>query len=258
MPHRSPLGLRWLKAGLLSLACCCAAPWALAADNNATPPSAAPPAYKLTTGLYNSQGGDAPKAQALDVNLRHSSDIGNVWLAHYAPPQQEQAQTRLGWDRSYSVSALRIAPSLQLATGGAWNSSLSVETGDTWYAGVGLGRTNLRDSFSLNFDPNDSLTLSGGYRWHESESLGFMLVRDNRLHTDQQHLHLIYRTPLPQGHRLTVDVLFKTGLVDDQPIARTGLALTYDWPRYFVRVAYDPQVNFTAQNMLRLVLGTRF
>jgi hypothetical protein len=214
--------------------------------------------YKLTTGFYQYSGADEQNGQAVDINLRHSGAAGNVWIGHYVSWAHELTQDRIGWDRSFPVGAVRLMPSLQLATPGAWNGSVGIETGEDWFTGAGLGRTNQRDSVSLNFDPNDSYSVSGGYRWHESESLSFLLVRDNRLHPDQQHLHLIYRTPLPDGHRLTLDLLLKRGLVENEYIERTGLSIAYDWPRWFVRLSYDPKANFTPQDLWRLAVGTRF
>lgn len=214
--------------------------------------------YKLTTGFYQFSGAGSQNGQAVDINLRHTSAIGNVWVGHYVSWAHELTQDRLGWDRSIPVGMLRIQPSAQLATGGALNGGVGIETGEDWYVGAGLGRTNLRETINLNFDPNDSYSLSGGYRWHESKSLSFLLVRDNRLNPDQQHLHLIYRTPLSDGRRLSIDVLFKRGLVEDEMVERTGLSVTHDWPRWFLRLSYDPKVNFTSQDMLRFAAGTRF
>ena len=37
-----------------------------------------------------------------------------------------------------------------------------------------------------------------------------------------------------------------------------GKKQIYDWPRFFVRLAFDPKVNFTPENMWRLSVGTRF
>lgn len=216
------------------------------------------PAFKLTTGLYQYRGGDPQEGQAVDINLRHSSAAGNVWFGHYVSWAHELTQDRLGWDRTFTAQAVRLQPSVQLATGGAWNGSVGLETGEDWYLGAGLGRTNLREAVNLNFDPNDSYSLSGGYRWSEGPALGLLLVRDNRLHPDQQHLHLVYRTPLPAAHRLTFDLLLKSGLVEDEHIERAGLSLAYDWPRWFMRLSYDPRVNFTPQDMWRLSAGTRF
>lgn len=218
----------------------------------------APSPFKLTLGRYQSSAEGQPSSFSTDVNLRHSSDLGNVWYGHYVAPAEQLTQDRLGWDRSFSHGAVRLLPSVQVATGGAWNGSVNVETGTRWYAGAGLGRTNLRPTVNLNFDPNDAWSLSGGYRWTEGAALGLVYVRDNRENPDQQHLHLVWRTALAEAHRLTVDLLHKRGLVEGEPISRTGLSVAYDWPRWFVRLSYDPKVNFTPQDMWRLAGGTRF
>lgn len=217
--------------------------------------------FKLTTGLYQLSGGGAPVAKGLDVNLRYAHSGGDLWLGVFRSPDLALSQTRAGWDNTYTLPigpGVRLSPSLQAASGGFWGGSVNVEMGDTWFAGIGLGRTNLRNYVNLNFDPNDAWMLSGGYRWEGSRSLVLQVVRDNRQNPDEQHVHLVYRTPLPEGERLTLDGLYKKGLVAGAPIARAGLSVTYDWPRYFARVAYDPKVNFTPQNMWRLSLGTRF
>ena len=220
--------------------------------------AAKPISYKFTAGHYQLSGGGLPAASGLDLNLRATGRFGNAWLGWYGSPSQDVKQVRAGWDSSYKLGFVRFMPSLQIASGGFVGGSVSVETGDTWFAGVGAGRTNLRNYANLNFDPNDAWMLSGGYRWADNRSLALQVVRDNRLNPDQQNVHLVYRTPLNGSDRLTLDVLQKKGLVGGLPISRFGLSLGYDWPSYFVRVAWDPQVNFTAQDMLRLSVGTRF
>ncbi|MEK9953719.1 MAG: hypothetical protein VW687_16415, partial [Curvibacter sp.] len=35
--------------------------------------------FKLTLGLYQAGGGELPAGTASDLNLRHSSGLGNVW-----------------------------------------------------------------------------------------------------------------------------------------------------------------------------------
>jgi hypothetical protein len=233
---------------------------AVAADAPAGQGKDAPPvAYKFTTGLYQLSGGDLSAGPALDVNLRASGGFGNVWLGWFRSPVLEVTQTRAGWDNTFKVGpAVRFMPSLQVASGGFWGGSAYLEAGNSWFAGAGLGRTNLRNYANLNFDPNDAWTLAGGYRWGDNDSLTLQVVRDNRLNPDQQHIHLVYRTPVAGDHRLTLDLLSKRGLVDGVPIRRIGLSVAYDWPRYFVRVAWDPKVNFTPQDMLRLSVVTRF
>jgi hypothetical protein len=222
---------------------------------------AEPVSYKLTTGVYQLSGGGLPAGPGLDVNLRTSGGFvgtGNAWVGLYRSPVQAVKQYRAGWDNTFKLGPVRLMPSLQIASGGFVGGSAYLEAGSSWFAGVGLGRTNLRPYANLNFDPNDSYTLAGGYRWNERQSLTLQLVRDNRLNPDQQNLHLIYRTPIDGDNRLTLDLLNKKGLVASLPIRKFGLSVGYDWPRFFVRVAYDPLVNFSTQDMLRLSVGTRF
>jgi len=215
-------------------------------------------AYKFTAGNYQLSGGGLPAASGLDINLRATGSFGNAWLGWYGLPSQNVKQARAGWDSTYKLDLVRLTPSLQIASGGFVGGSVSVETGETWFVGAGAGRTNLRNYANLNFDPNDAWMLSGGYRSADNQSLALQVVRDNRLNPDQQNMHLVYRTPINGSDRLTLDLLQKKGLVGGAPISRTGLSVGYDWPRYFVRVTWDPQANFTVQDMLRLSAGTRF
>ena len=215
--------------------------------------------YKFTTGYYSSTGGGLPHDQGVDVNLRRTASHGNTWLAWYRSPVQEVSQPRMGWDNSFDVTTnWRLQPSLQAASGGFVGGSVFAETGKNWVAGAGFGRTNLRPYVNLNFDPNDAWMAAAGYRWNSQQSLMLQVVRDNRNNPDQQNVHLVYRLPRADGQRVVIDVLRKSGTVDDQFIRKSGLGIAYDWPAVFVRVAYDPYVNFTPQNMWRVSVGTRF
>lgn len=230
----------------------------LAAASVSAADAEADPSFKFTTGLYLSSGGGMPSGQGLDLNLRHSSDLGNIWIGSFRAPALDVTQLRAGWDRTFKLGPVRLQPSLQTASGGFWGGSLYLETGETWFAGVGIGRTNLRPYVNLNFDPNDAFTLAAGRRWSDNRSLSLLLVGDNRQNPDQRHLHLSYRQPLPDGERLTLDLLAKRGDVDGSTIRRLGLTVGYDWRRHFVRVAWDPKANFSPQDMLRLSAGVRF
>jgi hypothetical protein len=243
----------------LIIACACSVQLAWAGD----------PSFKLTAGSYGINGGGQTAARGLDVNLRNTSKLGNLWVGWYVQPAvnndetTRQKQWRTGWDNTFNTGRVRVQPTLQAASGGFWGASFGVETGDTWYVGAGLGRTNLRPYVNLNFDPNDALMASGGYRWSAHQSLGFQWVRDNRLNPDQRHFHAIYRQGLSEHERVTFDVLSKAGSVTDsmgnvQKISKLGLSATYDWHEKFVRLSYDPNANFGVQNMWRFSLGTRF
>jgi hypothetical protein len=232
-----------------------------AGDTAAVPPPAGElPAepFKLTTGLYRSTGGGQPASTGLDLNLRYTGAVGDLWLGWFRAPTGAVSQARGGWDRTFTLGPVRVQPSLQWASGGFVGGSLNLETGDSWYVGTGLGRTNLRDYVNLNFDPNDAWMLSAGYRWSDARYAGVQVVRDNRLHPDQQHVHFVLRLPVNGGHAVFLDLLDKRGTTDSGYIHRTGASLTYSWPALFLRLAYDPQVNFTAQNQWRVSAGTRF
>lgn len=217
-----------------------------------------PPAFKLTLGRHHGTA----SGSATDVNLRRAfGDAeagGNAWLGFYDAPGQGERQWRLGADDGIALGAFRLQPAGQVASHRYAAASLGIETGESWFIGAGFGRTNLHQNTNLNFDPNDSYSLSAGLRVDGGASYQLQWVRDNRQNPDQRHLHLVWRTPLPQGQRLTVDLLHKQGLVDDVTIHRWGASLAYDWPRFFVRVAYDPKVNFTPETQWRLSAGTRF
>ena len=209
--------------------------------------------FKLTVGRYDF----SDHTRGVDTNLRYTSALGNMWVGYYRQDDDSVSQWRAGWDRSFG-SALRFSPSVQLASGGFAGGSAQVETGEPWFVAAGLGRTNLRPYVNLNFDPNDSYTLSAGRRDSDGRVAMVLMVRDNREHPDQRHLHLVYRLPLRGGDRVTVDALYKLGLVDDEMIRRWGFTLTYDWPRVFVRIARDPNTNFTHVDAWRVSIGARF
>lgn len=209
--------------------------------------------FKLTAGYYRM----SENGHGVDLNVRYSSDAGNVWLGVFRAPALDAYQWRGGWDRSFG-EAVRVQPSVQVASGGFVGASLNIETGSTWVAGAGLGRTNLRPYYNLNFDPNDAWSLLAGYRGDQGLNVTASYTRDNRQNPDQQHFHLIVRSHVFGGDRLTGDLLYKRGLVDGRRIARAGFTVTYDWPRYFVRMAYDPYSNFSADHVWRLSAGIRF
>jgi hypothetical protein len=211
------------------------------------------PAFKLTVGGHHfSESGNA-----IDVNLRHSSVQGTTWLGYFDSSGLDAHQFRGGWEHSFG-DTIRFLPSIQAASGGFVGGSINLETGNTWFIGAGFGRTNLRPYFNLNYDPNDAWSLSGGYRAAEGVSYAVSYTRDNRENPDQQHFHMVYKTPINDRDRATFDVLFKRGLVNGDTINKVGVTATYDWPRFFVRLAYDPNTNFTPDNVVRVSIGSRF
>lgn len=209
-------------------------------------------AWKLTLGDYR-----YADYSGLDVNLRWRDADTNAWIGYYRD-REFGTQSRAGIDTTFNPGRLvQLQPSLQLASQGFLGGSLNLQLGDAWFALGGIGRTNLKPYFNLNFDPNDAITLGAGHRSADGSSYTLFVVADDRLHTRQRDWHLNARLPLA-GIRATLDVLRKTGLGDSGPVAGWGFSVTSDWPTWFLRLARDPKQNFSAQDAWRFAAGARF
>ena len=249
-----------VAAGLLG----CAAPaWAI--DGRADTvqggePQAAPReeiAYKFTPTYYHTTN----VTPAFDLNLRGNRGAHTAWIGYYQRSNEFQ-QLRLGYDNTMELPFGRLVPSLQYATRGFVGGSVTAEIGERYFALAGFGRTNLRDYFNLNFDPNDMVLLGAGTRALPNTTLSLFQIRDDRLGTGQRVTHMVTRINSGDKLRWTVDVFYKEGRADSDPasprVHGTGATLTVDYGRYFARVASDPYVNFSNEHMVRVALGMRF
>ena len=211
--------------------------------------------FKFTAGYY-----DFGSFAGKDANLRHRREDTSLWLGWYEDAHFGE-QFRVGWDTSVKPFAplpLFVQPSLQAASHGFVGGSLNLQYGQSWFVLAGIGRTNLRPYMNLNFDPNDAITVSTGYQPEDGPQYAVTFVADDRLGTRQRHLHGTLHWPLPEGQRATFDVLRKTGQGDGGYVRAWGATLTYDFPRWFVRLAYDPKQNFGVYDVTRLSAGIRF
>jgi len=157
---------RWLLLLAATAVVSCAAARATAPDpEQATAADTTPAAatverpWKLTLGDYiysNYSGGD--------VNLRWRRNDTDAWVGVYSD-RLFGTQGRVGADTSINLTdSLQLQPSLQLATQGFVGGSLTLQVGGDWFGIAGIGRTNLKPYFNLNFDPNDALTFGVGHR----------------------------------------------------------------------------------------------
>lgn len=121
----------------------------------------------------------------------------------------------------FSLGPVRIGPALQSQAAGVSGAGLSFEAGRNWFAQVGLGRSLQPRLVLSNFSPYEVLSIAGGYRWIDGQSLSLQV----------------------------------TG---GQGAERLGLSVGYDWPRYFVRMTYDSKLRLTSQDNLRFSAGLRF
>jgi hypothetical protein len=100
----------------------------------------------------------------------------------------------------------------------ASGAGLSMEAGRSWFGRMTVGR-------SLD---TDQVSVGGGYRWRDGHAVSLQLSWGR----SQERL----------------------GLSQD----RLGLAVRYDWPRYYLRLGYDPRNGGSTQDMLRFSAGVRF
>ena len=208
--------------------------------------------WKLTIGeyFYSTYRGN-------DFNVRWRRSDTSAWLGVYRDPVFG-TQIRTGADTSVELSkSVQLQPSIQLASQGLVGGSLNLQVGNAWYAILGIGRTNTKPYFNLNFDPNDAITVGAGHRRDDGTTYNLFLVADDRLHTRQRDWHFNIKLPLGDSHA-TFDILRKSGLSDAGYITGWGFSANWDRPRWFLRAVYDPYQNFSVQNVWRLASGIRF
>ncbi len=212
-------------------------------------------AFKFTPSYYVT----THEKDATDLNLRAKHGPHAVWLGYYRR-DSEFEQVRTGYEYTAQMPFGQLVPSLQLATRGFAGGSINAQIGDSIYALLGFGRTNMRDYYNLNFDPNDSIEYGLGTRLLPQSTLSLFTVKDNRLHTGQTVTHTIWRM-LPDEHqRWTVDLSSKHGSATayDEAVSGKALSLTYDYREAFFRFAYDQKVNFSTEDQTRFTIGFRF
>jgi len=211
---------------------------AAAADGAASLP------WKLTVGEYA-----YANYSGTDLNLRWRADDTSAWIGAYSD-EVFGTQARAGADTSFNIGKyVQLQPSVQAASMGFLGGSLTLQAGASWYGLAGFGRTDARPYFNLNFDPNDALTFGAGH--HAGNGLSYLVfvVADDRFHTGQRDWHANVQIPFGDSHAT---------LTEAGPITGWGFSANWDWPRWFVRMAYDPHQNFSAQNAWRFASGIRF
>ena len=211
--------------------------------------------FKLTPSYYST----SHQHEAQDINLRANNGPHALWLGYYRRGDEFE-QTRTGYELTLDTPLGKLVPSLQAATHGFVGGSVNLQFGDPLFGILGFGRTNLRDYYNLNFDPNDSVVYGLGARLPGGDDLSLFTVKDDRLHTGQMVTHLVWHYHPVEHQRLTLDLSSKHGRAsaEDECVSGKSLALTYDYESVFVRIARDRKVNFTGDDQTRIALGFRF
>lgn len=214
-------------------------------------------AYKLTPTIYRV----TDQRSAFDANLRANKGPQVAWIGHYQRGAEFQ-QTRIGYEHEIEIPAGRIVAGGQYATRGFFGGSVTMEWGRPMFGVLGIGRTNLKEYYNLDFDPNDAIRYGLGWRLSGQTTVQLFQVRDDRAQPGNRVTHLAVRTRPSSRTRIAVDLFRRSGwnYEGDEPqvVRAIGLSVTLDYDRYFARLAWDPNVNFTGDDMVRFALGMRF
>ena len=231
---------------------CLTSTWALALDASEVP---AKWAFKLTPSFYAT----THDKNAVDINLRGNNGPHALWIGQYQRVNAFE-QTRVGYEFTALYDWGQMVPSVQAATGGFTGGSLTFQIGQPVFAIAGFGRTNLRDYYNLNFDPNDMVTFGLGTKLAQNHQLSVFTVKDNRLGTGQVITHGVWRWQANEAKRWTVDLAYKEGSssLGEPRVSGRSASVTYDHRQTFVHLAYDEKVNFSANNQTRVSAGLRF
>lgn len=144
--------------------------------------------------------------------------MAQAFSADYALPR---SATRAAPDsRLVRFGTLRVGPALR-SDADFSGGGLSVAAGQNWFAEVAVGRSLQAGPDPAGTAARDALRVGAGYRWTDGQLLSLQV------------------TGARSGSRL-------------------GLSVSYDWPRYFVRLSYDGGLNPLPQDKLRFSAGMRF
>lgn len=159
-----------------------------------------------------------------------------------------------------TAGALGGTPALRLRSGdGDIESAAFGVDNSRWFAGGSLGNTPARTNLDPLREAGEIYSLRGGYMWRDRQSLSLQVVRDSRTVSDQKAINLVYGAPMAGNQWLTVGLSSISGSAGGGLfVQRVGLSVGYDWPRYFVQLAYDPKYGLASQDLLRISAGTRF
>jgi hypothetical protein len=247
----------WFLAAALAAA---SAAWAFdeSADGERSlaPPPDEAAAWKLTTTYYSTTNEKA----AGDVNLRGVYGPHTGWVGYYEQPG-EFRQARVGYEYTARLPGVQAVLGAQYASQGFFGGGVAAAVGGDVYGLVGVSRTNEKPYFNLNFDPNDAWIFGFGAKLPQDASVLLYQVRGEWVADGQRVTHAVLRTKPSPDTRLSVDAFYKSGPLDGEEggtVSVAGIAVALDYKAWFARIAWDPNVNFTRNDMVRVAVGLRF
>jgi hypothetical protein len=250
------LGRAWILAAAFVVAGTARAFDESADGERSLPPADEKVAWKLTTTYYSTTN----EKGAGDVNLRGNYGLHTGWVGYYDQPG-EFRQARVGYEYTFRLPAVQAVLNAQYASQGFLGGGAAATLGDDVYGLIGVSRTNDKPYFNLNFDPNDAWTFGAGARLPHDTSLLAYQVRGEWAAAGQRVTHAVLRTRPAPDTRVSFDVSYRSGPLeggDGERVSAVGIAAALDYKAWFARIAWDPNVNFTANDMLRFAVGVRF
>jgi len=227
---------------------------AVAQQSDAAAQQPEPPSNKVTLAYYHFSSGKL----GVDANFRHTFGSSTAWIGVYHENDGFD-QARVGYEYDYHSHWLTLVPSVQAATHDFVGATIYSEVGVHLFGIGGFGRTNLQPYWNLGFDPNDYIQAGAGYRDAAGNAIEAYAIHDDRLGTGQTNTHVTLRRYLPDTWRLTLDVVNERGRGEgDIDVNSWAVSVDANWRRWFVRVAEDPHVNYTADHQVRIAGGCRF
>ena len=212
--------------------------------------------WKLTTTYYSTTN----EPGAGDINLRGVYGPHTAWVGYYEQPG-EFRQARVGYEYTVHLPVAQVVVGAQYASQGFFGGGIAAAIGGDVYGLIGVSRTNEKPYFNLNFDPNDAWTFGVGAHLPHGASFLAYQVRGEWVAAGQQVTHAVYRTKPTPETRVGVDLFYKHGPLegdDGGTVRAAGASVALDYRAWFARITWDPKVNFTPNDMLRVAVGLRF
>jgi hypothetical protein len=225
-------------------------------ERSRAPPADEAVAWKLTTTYYSTTN----EPGAGDINLRGVYGPHTAWVGYYDQPG-EFRQARIGYEHTVHLPVVQAVLGAQYASQGFFGGSVAAAVGGDVYGLIGVSRTNEKPYFNLNFDPNDAWTFGVGARLAQDTSVLLYQVHGEWIAAGQQVTHAVYRTKPTPETRLGIDLFYKSGPLeggDGGTVRTAGASVAIDHRSWFARLAWDPKVNFTPNDMVRVAVGLRF
>jgi len=197
----------------------------------------------------------------LDTLAKDGLALTRLFVGTYYEQPGEFRQARVGYEYTVRLPAVQMVLGAEYASQGFFGGGVAAAVGGDVYGLIGVSRTNEKPYFNLNFDPNDAWIFGFGAKLPQDTSVLVYQVHGEWVAAGQRVTHAVLRTKPSPDTRLSVDAFYKSGPLEGEDggtVSVAGIAVALDYKAWFARIAWDPNVNFTPNDMVRVALGLRF